>query len=153
MKTAEDGQRKPKGGAVARIAARWCRDPAFQQWIQERSGREGRRPGDETPENAEAMTRALILVACSISSRAELDHDAAAAQRFDELVRRPYLAHLAAIDQHGSRRMDAALAGRMDAWMAGMSATRAPACARRRSCERPTDTPHSSLWEAPVFRR
>ncbi|HQC98972.1 MAG TPA: hypothetical protein PK306_25025 [Aquabacterium sp.] len=103
---------------MARIAARWCRDPAFQQWIEARSGRQRRRPGDETPEKAEAMTRALILVACGISSRVELNHDAAAAQRFDEVVRQPYLGHLAAIDQHGSRRMDAALAGRMDAWVA-----------------------------------
>lgn len=120
MSRADDQQQKLKGGAVARIAARWCRDPAFQQWIEERSGRQRRHRGDEGPEQAEAMTRALILVACGINSRAELDHDADAAERFDELVRRPYLAHLAVDGQPAKRRMDAALAGRMDSWLAGM---------------------------------
>ena len=125
MTTTDVGRRAPKGGPMARIAARWCRDPAFQQWIEGRSGRQRRRrPTDETPDQAEAMTRALILVACGISSRVELDHDDAAAERFNELVRRPYLAHLDAHGQQGGthhgKRMDAALAGRMDAWVAGM---------------------------------
>lgn len=123
MSRTDDRPRVMKGGAVARIAARWCRDPAFQQWIDVRSGRQRRHRPDETAEQAEAMARALILVACGISSRAELDHDAAAGQRFDELVRRPYLAHLDSQGQQRGRRdggrMEAALAGRMDAWVAG----------------------------------
>lgn len=120
MSQADDRRATIKGGAVARITARWCRDPVFQRWIEAHSGRHRRRRDDETPDQAEAMARALILVACGIKSRAELDHDAGAAARFDELVRRPYLEHLAADGQPTERRMDAALAGRMDSWLAGM---------------------------------
>lgn len=113
-----------KGGAVARIAARWCRDPVFQRWIEAHSGSRRRPGGDETPDQAEAMARALILVACGIKSRAELDHDAGAVERFDELVRRPYLAHLATEGLPARRRLDAALAERMAGWLAGVQAKR-----------------------------
>ena len=108
-----------KGGEVARIAARWCRDPGFQRWIDERSGRRRRAGSDVTLTQAEAMARVLVLVACGIGSRVELDHDEAAAARFDALIRRPYLAHLATQQVPEAKRMATALAGRMDAWQAG----------------------------------
>lgn len=70
------------------------------------------------------MARAQILLACGITSRRELDHDAGAAVQFDAEIRRPYLQHLVAQQQAQQQpegqRMATALAGRMDAWLAGM---------------------------------
>ena len=105
---------------MARIAALWCRDPGFERWIEARRG-SGRTPGaGETLQQAEGMARGIVLIACDITSRADLDNDRDALARFDALIRKPYMAHLEAQWLPDGRRMATALAGKMDAWLAGM---------------------------------
>lgn len=72
---------KPKGGPLAKLAGQWCGDPIFWEWLEETVG-----------EKVASADDAAILVrhVCDVASRAELDNDAAAADRFHRLVRRPY---------------------------------------------------------------
>lgn len=63
----------------AGLAAVWCARPEFQAWL-----------GVTTQDAA----RIRIYELCSITSRAELDRDDAAAKAFDQHIRRPYAAHL-----------------------------------------------------------
>lgn len=107
-----------KGGAVARMAARWCRDPGFQRWIEAHSG-SGKTPRDgETLRQAEGRARGIVLIACGITSRADLDHDRDALARFDAMIRKPYLAHLEAQRLPDGRRM-ASCAGGRAGWTPG----------------------------------
>lgn len=69
-------QDKPKGGELARLAGQLCQNSQFQEWCES--------------ESAEAAAEWLRSV-CDIESRAELDHDAGAANKFHQLVRLPYL--------------------------------------------------------------
>lgn len=66
---------KPVGGDLARLAARFCNDHVFRDWI-----------GLGSPERAADYIREL----CGIKSRAELDHDPLAAQIFHESIRKPF---------------------------------------------------------------
>jgi hypothetical protein len=66
---------KPKGGELARLAGRWCGDEMFRHWL-----------GVDTAEDAAENVR----MACGVMSRAELDHDADAAQTFHRLYREPF---------------------------------------------------------------
>lgn len=65
-------QIKPKGGALSKLAGMWCGNPEFQAWSGTNSG---------------ADARMFILQACEIDSRAELDHDPVAAEKFHRLIR------------------------------------------------------------------
>lgn len=62
------------------MACTFCRDPQFRQWMT----REG-------PSINEARAKEIILGVCGITSRNALDTDPAAAERFHELVRKPFL--------------------------------------------------------------
>lgn len=78
---------KPKGGALAKLAGMWCSDPEFWAWME------------TDPDNAchSAQGAAACLYAiCGIESRAELDHDPVAAEKFHRTVRGPYQKHLIA---------------------------------------------------------
>ena len=70
---------KPKGGQLCRLAAQFCQQAHFQAWTN-----------TSTPDEAAQWVRRT----CEITSRVELDHDPAAAARFHDRVRRPYLEHL-----------------------------------------------------------
>lgn len=73
----------PKGGPQSKRAARLCNHSDFIGWLSRR----GIVQGDVTPaEVAEWMRKE-----CDIDSRAQLDHDEAALQRFEDRVMRPYL--------------------------------------------------------------
>jgi len=63
---------KPKGGVLSQEAARKCRELAFCEY------------SDSATEDE---AREFILEKCQIKSRAELDHDPAAAERFKVLMR------------------------------------------------------------------
>ncbi|WP_322997933.1 hypothetical protein [Castellaniella sp.] len=78
---------KPKGGELARLAGQLCQNPAFQAFVPECAD------GLSVEENAAAWIRKV----CEVSSRAELDHSVAAAFRFHERVRKPFLAREAAV--------------------------------------------------------
>ena len=68
---------KPKGGDLARLAGMLCANPKFREWAD---------VGD-------AETAAsFIRIECGIGSRAELDHNEAAAQAFHRNIRLPFLA-------------------------------------------------------------
>lgn len=91
---------KPKGGALARLAGQWCKEPRFQEWIRTKydvaMGGDGSRkgdinPGDLDPDTPESLARHAILVFCSIQSRSELDGNADAAALFKRHVRTPYM--------------------------------------------------------------
>lgn len=63
------------------MACTFCRDPLFMAWLTERAG------GAVDQDGA----KAFILTACGVTSRNDLDSDSAAAERFHELVRKPFL--------------------------------------------------------------
>lgn len=65
-----------KGGPLARLAAGFCNQPEFRQLTN-----------TQTPDQAADWIRAT----CGIESRAELDNNTDAAQRFHRQVRIPYV--------------------------------------------------------------
>lgn len=69
-------EQKPKGGELARLAGQLCQNPEFLEWCE--------------AENAEAAAE-WIRNTCDVASRAELDHDIGAANKFHQLVRLPFL--------------------------------------------------------------
>lgn len=69
----------PKGGALAKLAGMWCADKTFQAWLG---------VADEDSENRATLS---FYELCDIRSRRELDHDPAAAERFNRLIRGPYM--------------------------------------------------------------
>ena len=72
---------KPKGGPLSKLAAMWCNDPEFWTWL----GTDG-----------EMGAAAYIYSVCFIKSRAELDHDVIAAEKFHRLIRGPYSKYMQA---------------------------------------------------------
>lgn len=73
---------QPKGGALAKLAGMWCADATFQAWLE------------TDPDNAapnESGATLCLYALCEIESRRELDHDPAAAERFNQLIRGPYM--------------------------------------------------------------
>jgi hypothetical protein len=79
---------KPKGGALSKLAGVWCADPEFQSWLWESADY----IGEPTPEECAETVRAW----CRVESRADLDHDEAAAERFTKLIRGPYMKYMLA---------------------------------------------------------
>lgn len=74
----------PKGGHLARSAAMLCQDPDFRLYLDRAQSHKG---GVHIPDgtHTEEDARDLILSACSIGSRAELDHNVQAATRFRQI--------------------------------------------------------------------
>lgn len=66
---------RQKGGELARLSGWWCGDELFRHWL-----------GVDTAEDAAENVR----MACGITSRAELDHNADAAQEFHRIYREPF---------------------------------------------------------------
>lgn len=81
----EQEPEKPKGGALAKLAAMWCNEPTFWQFLSKQVG--------YRVESAETAAM-LIRGECKVGSRAELDSNEAAAMRFQEKFRLPYMAHM-----------------------------------------------------------
>lgn len=79
---------KPAGGERAKWCGIRCQETEFQRWIQERYLSQWEAAPGATPATWAAS---VIRAVCSVESRAELDNDPAAAERFDRLIRRPYL--------------------------------------------------------------
>ena len=78
---------KPKGGQLARLAGMWCSDWKFYDWIESKL---------ECNKGAisENDARVYIISKCNIESRAELDNDPEAADKFHRLIREPYSEYL-----------------------------------------------------------
>lgn len=80
-----------KGGELARLAGILCSDNDFRMWLQSFAPADlvkAAMDAKEPDERAAIVMRGI----CGVDSRAELDHNAAAAERFHELVRKPWLA-------------------------------------------------------------
>ena len=73
-----------KGGALSKHAARLCRDSEFQRWIAEAEGM-------DCADVDERFAAEWVRGTCEVDTRAKLDHDARAAQRYENLVRRPFV--------------------------------------------------------------
>lgn len=74
---------KPKGGALAKLAGMWCADPHFIAWLTE--------VGDFALPLTTDDASEVVRVWCGVASRADLDHDARAADAFQTLIRGPYM--------------------------------------------------------------
>lgn len=74
---------------LARLAAMWCKDWQFWEWVEEEHT-EGWRAFCGTYADKEQIARQVIISKCGILSRAELDHDEQAARIFHDLFRVPY---------------------------------------------------------------
>ena len=70
---------KPKGGELARLAGIWCNEPEFVVWLNSR-GLNGYDPAQ------------CIREMCGVSSRADLDHNPVAAEKFQRIFRARYMA-------------------------------------------------------------
>jgi len=70
-------EEKKKGGQLCSLAARWCKDEAFREWLG--------------PNLTEEEAAEHVRTVCGISSRSELDHDQEAAALFNEHFRLPYM--------------------------------------------------------------
>lgn len=74
------------------MACVFCRDWAFQDWAhQQIRDRDLVVVNGKLAGHGEAMAKAFILHVCEMSSRNDLDVDAAAAERFHARVRKPFL--------------------------------------------------------------
>lgn len=71
------------------MACIFCKDPEFHRWIDSLADLGGE-PSDAAPAT-EADAKEFIITLCQVKSRNDLDRDPAAAERFHELVRKPYL--------------------------------------------------------------
>lgn len=73
--SAPTSDEKPNGGDLARLAGQFCQQEKFQIWMCANDA-----------DDAAKIVREI----CVIDSRAELDHNEMAANRFHEIIRKPY---------------------------------------------------------------
>lgn len=76
------------------MACVFCRDPQFQEWAgQQARAQRMMFMGDvDMRTDDERLAKFFIMAEAGVSSRNHLDTDPDAAQRFHELVRKPFLA-------------------------------------------------------------
>ena len=84
---------KPKGGPLAKLAGQWCNEPRFQEWIGIEYHEFIGDLGVEDFGSPAEFARHCILVFCLIDSRAELDHNPLARDKFELFIRRKYVAY------------------------------------------------------------
>jgi hypothetical protein len=92
---------KTKGGELAKLAGQLCNLESFFDFIRpvyDRTlGGDGGGFGDLHPDEkmpTHKFCRHAVLTMCDIESRAELDHDPSAAEKFHRLIRLPYMEYL-----------------------------------------------------------
>ncbi|WP_429497277.1 hypothetical protein ACQUFY_12010 [Robbsia andropogonis] len=68
---------------TTQLAAIWCNDPEFHEWLADLASIN---PSDVTKEGAADVIRK----ACNVTSRAAFDKDDAAAERFMREIRNPF---------------------------------------------------------------
>lgn len=71
-----------KGGALAKLAGIWCREPGFWDFLMHRTGE---------PVYSESTAAAVVRKLCDVNSRAELDSVPKAEAHFHVRVRLPYM--------------------------------------------------------------
>lgn len=92
---------KPKGGPLARLAGQWCAMPSFHAWLLRtmpdlcRVAIEAMdNPGELTPKPDSDIAAEVVRRVCNVASRADIDHNAWARDRFEALIRRPFMEEL-----------------------------------------------------------
>ena len=80
MRHAQTQTQELKGGQLARLAGMLCSNPEFQEWL-------GNYGCLVPPEQCKGW----IYQTCGITSRRELDHNAEAAQIFEDEIRKPFV--------------------------------------------------------------
>lgn len=80
-------------GPLALLACQWCRDAQFQAW----AGHNWPHADDSGP-LTEEQCRMLVLDICKIGSRRELDTVPAAAAKFLQEFRLPYMGYLRGVN-------------------------------------------------------
>jgi len=85
QEAAQDHARKEvieeaKGGPLARLAAMWCKDEKFCEWISQAF--------KEFPNEEDAAD--WIRTVCQVNSRSEIDGNEEAAERFHRFIRIPF---------------------------------------------------------------
>lgn len=81
----EPTSEEPKGGPLCKLAAMWCKDEEFWEWLYEHYGQ-------GVPVLNEEEAAELLRALCGVQSRSELDHKPEATARFLNLVRAPFMA-------------------------------------------------------------
>lgn len=81
---------KPKGGVLARLAGQWCNTQAFWDFLL--------REHEYTVGNEPDAAKTLYEL-CGIASRAELDHNPSAADKFHKLIRVPFMEYQRALER------------------------------------------------------
>lgn len=79
---------RAKGGELARLAGIWSNEQSFWDWVEMIQA---------NPCHGEEAAAAFIYAVCGIESRAQLDHDAVARGKFDQLIRKPYAKYRASV--------------------------------------------------------
>lgn len=87
---ASDFERRPqereqvpeKGGQLCKLAAIWCQDPQFWEWITSAPA--------WWEVKTEQQAAEFVRATCEVESRSELDHNPDAAKLFHEQIRIPY---------------------------------------------------------------
>lgn len=80
---------KPKGGALAKLAGMWCDDPEFQRWLTT--------AGDFDVALTRFGAAQVVRAWCGVETRADLDNNDAARDKFNRHIRGPYSKHLISI--------------------------------------------------------
>lgn len=78
-------QQATRLGPMAQLACVWCRDPVFRKWLFVEHGEE------HSFSDNEETAAGLLKVVCGIESRKELDTNEEAKQRFQTLIRYPFM--------------------------------------------------------------
>lgn len=78
MKTTE------KGGALAKLAAIFCDQPQFREFLSANWS-------DDAPYDTPSKAADLVRKVCEVSTRARFDIEPAAADRFHDRIRIPYV--------------------------------------------------------------
>lgn len=84
----QEAQERPKGGAASQWLAQRCAEPEFQLWLADRWPKVAHDHHAAVDLDAADIVRKVL----GVKSRAEIDHDPAAFERFETLIRRPWVA-------------------------------------------------------------
>lgn len=80
-------------GPLCMLAVKLCREPDFQVWLQHEFAGLVDEAESRTPEE---WAKRVIMEACEIGSRRDLDESEPAAEAFHYLIRKPYHAYVEA---------------------------------------------------------
>jgi hypothetical protein len=91
-KTSADDS-KLKGGELARLSGILCNQPDFQAWLRDTFPSAWVEVSTEAPgtDVDSDITARMVRRICAVNSRAELDHNALAADTFHQRIRLPWL--------------------------------------------------------------